>query len=69
MDASIERWRSWSSMHYPSRQYPPGSDDGTVEGIDLALVDGDVGKILRDYFEHGQVADHDLAMLSYAIGV
>ncbi len=67
MKAPIDRWRSWSSMPYPSRQYPPGSDEGSVAGVDLALVDGDVAKILADYFEGGRIADDDQVMLLHAI--
>ncbi len=37
---------AWESIPYPSADYPPGSDEGEVEGQDLALLDGDIGAVL-----------------------
>jgi hypothetical protein len=66
-DELIGRWRVWLEMPYPNDQYPPGSDDGVVGGVDLALVDGDAGKILADYFAGDGLDDDDRVMLPIAI--
>lgn len=65
-DSLYTRWRSWEGLPYPSIQHPPGSDQGEVLGVDLALVDGDVGAILADYFVGGGPQD-SRAMLPNAV--
>lgn len=67
MDDLKDRWRAWSSLPYPTGQYPPGSVDGDVDGVDLALVDGDAAKILGDFFVDGRIDDDDRAMLPHAL--
>ena len=37
-------------MPYPSDAYPPGSPEGTVDGLDLALFDGDLAWALHHSF-------------------
>ena len=57
------QWRTWESTAYPNAQFPPGSEEGEVAGVDLALVVGDVAKILRDFFVDGRLDEVDRAML------
>ena len=47
------RWVRWEALPYPKAQYPPGSEQGEVAGIDLALLDGDVAAIFHEYFTSG----------------
>jgi hypothetical protein len=67
MDDLKDHWQIWEAMPYPSSQYPPGSDDGVVDGVDLALVDGDASKILTEFFIYGGLEDDSRAMLSHAL--
>lgn len=62
-----DQWRAWASMAYPNAQYPPGSEEGEVAEVDLALVAGDVSKILHDFFADGRLDDDDRTMLPHAI--
>ncbi len=48
-------WQAWEAMPYPSDAYPPGSLEGTVDGLDLALFDGD----LAWSFHHSFTGDVD----------
>jgi hypothetical protein len=48
-------------------QYPPGSAEGDIGGVDLALVAGDVGRILGDFFIDGRLDDVSRTMLPYAL--
>ena len=67
MDDLKALWRDWTSMPYPTGQYPPGSDEGDVDGVDLALVDGDAAKILWGHFVAGRIDDEARAMLPHAL--
>ena len=62
------RWLAWEATPYPTDEYPPGSDAGEVEGVDLALTDGDVGKILHDFFVAGRLDEEARATLPEALG-
>ena len=52
---------AWESMPYPSDDYPPGFDEGEVEGEDLALLAGDVAAVLHCAIRGGwdRLADGD----------
>ncbi len=54
-------------MPYPSAQYPPGSEDAEVEGVDLALADGDVATILHDYCTRQELDPDDQTMLRHVL--
>ena len=56
-------------MAYPRTEYPPGSLQGEVEGVDLALTDGDVAAILYQYCEHGWLDEDAQAMLPHALEI
>lgn len=62
-----ERLRSWEGLPYPESQYPPGSVEGEVEGVDLALLDGDVGFILYDFSSNGRLGDDSKVMFPHAM--
>ena len=34
-------WELWLEVPYPTDDYPPGSAEADIDGIDLALLDGD----------------------------
>ena len=38
---------AWEALPYPDEEYPAGSDEGEVAGVDLALLDGDVAAVLH----------------------
>ena len=61
------RRRSWEGLPYPESQYPPGSDEGEVEGVDLALWDGDVAYILYEFCSNGRLRDDSKVMFAHAI--
>ena len=52
-DELIARWVRWEALPYPKAQHPPGSDEGEVAEVDLALLDGDVAAIFHEYFTSG----------------
>ena len=47
------RWVRWEALAYPRAQHPPGSDEGEVAGVDLALTDGGAAAVFAEYFESG----------------
>jgi hypothetical protein len=47
------RWVRWEALPYPRAQHSPGSDEGEVAGVDLALTDGDVAAVFAEYFQSG----------------
>jgi hypothetical protein len=58
-DADLRRrWREWKALRYPVLQYPPGSDESIVGGVDLALLAGDIAAILASYFSGGDPETH-----------
>ncbi len=61
------RWRAWQAMPYPTDAYPPVSDEGEVAGVDLALLDGDLGKMLHTYFTEGRLDREHQLMLPHAM--
>ena len=56
-------WRAWEEMPYPTEQHPPGSlEDIHRVGVDLALLDGDLGGRLHLYFDRGEFNPSDTAL-------
>jgi len=60
-------WRAWTTSPYPNEQYPPGSEAGTVNGVDLALTAGDVAFVLGDFFDDGRLRPEARQMLPAAL--
>ena len=49
-------WQAWEAMPYPTEQHPPGSlDDIERVGVDLALLDGDLGWVFDKFFDKGEL--------------
>lgn len=57
------RWKSWESRAYPGSVYPPGADESEIDGVDLALTDGDVAAVFHDYFVRGELGPDNRAVL------
>lgn len=53
------RWVRWEALPYPKAQHPPGSDEGEVAGVDLALTDGDVAAVFHEYFTSGTIREFE----------
>ena len=51
IDDLRERYERWLDIPYPTADYPPGSAQGEVDGVDLALTDGDANAAVYDYLE------------------
>lgn len=54
-----ERWQAWERTAYPAEQYPPGSAGGTVAGVDLALLDGDIAAFFVNHVERGGLSESE----------
>lgn len=52
-------------MPYP-RDYPPGSHSGVVDGVDLALCDGDLAYLFQAYFR-GDMTESEREQLAGAV--
>ena len=50
----------WEALPYPKAQHPPGSDEGEVAGVDLALLAGDVAAIFWEYFATGRNTEFEV---------
>jgi hypothetical protein len=51
----IRRLREeWWRLPYPIAEYPPGSEQGEVDGVDLALLDGDLDAHFEAYLSGGR---------------
>jgi hypothetical protein len=46
VDELRNRWQEFLAIPYPRADYPPGSPVGEVDGVDLALLDGDAAAIV-----------------------
>jgi hypothetical protein len=44
-------WEAWLATPYPTTEYRPGSADGEVDGVDLALLDGDAASVVAWYLD------------------
>ena len=67
MDDLTRGWGAWHALPYPESQYPPGSDVGEVAGVDLALLDGDVGMIVGKYIRRRGLDAESRSMLPVAL--
>ena len=56
--ARRDRWEALP--YYPKAQHPPGTDEGEVAGVDLALLAGDVAAIFWEYFETGRNTEFEV---------
>lgn len=61
-----ERLALWEQMPYPQSDYPPGSSRGTVDGVDLALLDGDAAALLHGS-PAGELSDQERTNLAYCL--
>jgi hypothetical protein len=59
-------WRDWERQDYPAIEYPPGSNEGEVAGVDLALLDGDVAAVIHNAIDGKMTAD-DMVILKSCI--
>jgi len=51
MDDIRRRLDIWGCAAYPEEDYPPGSEQGEVGGVDLALLDGEVAALAYRWLE------------------
>lgn len=59
-----QRWHDWEALPYPSGELPPGSFQSEVQGVDLALADGDAAAVFHQYFTQGMLGGTDDALLA-----
>lgn len=45
------RFKEWEALPYPSLDYPPGAPEGEVDGVDLALLDGDAAYVISAFLD------------------
>ncbi len=65
-DELAQALREWARLPYPRDDYPPGSPRGEIRGVDLALLDGDIGVVAYDALD-GRLSASDMISLEHSI--
>lgn len=45
------RFKEWEALPYPALDYPPGAPEAEVDGVDLALLDGDAAYVVSAFLD------------------